>query len=122
MIGEAQSVVADFKALTSQAWHLFPQKRTKLDATTKRGVYIIASPAGKIVHVGSTPRAKLGIEQRLKNHLAGQSSFAKKSLNGKGSKLRGGYRYCFLKIGKKRQRALVEAYAIGRLCPKHLGA
>ncbi len=37
--------VANSKALTSQAWHMFSPKRTKLVATTKRGVYVIASPA-----------------------------------------------------------------------------
>ncbi|MCK4403819.1 MAG: hypothetical protein KAW02_01890 [candidate division Zixibacteria bacterium] len=75
----------------------------------------------RVVHVGRTRKAKDGIHQRLKNHLYGRSSFADHCLSGKGSKLRRGYKYRYLEVENGRERALLESYAIGHLCPLHLG-
>jgi hypothetical protein len=60
-------------------------------------------------------------DTRLANHLHGLSSFTKHYLEGKGSKLRQGYSYRCLPVKNLRRRALLEAYAIGCLCPKHIG-
>ena len=119
---ETLNVAQSLERLSRQPWREFPQPREKLEAEAKRGVYVIADPAGKIVHIGSTPRARRGIEQRLKNHLAGKSSFVRRHLGGKGHRLRKGYKYQFLVVENSRHRALLEALAIGVLCPEHLGA
>jgi excinuclease UvrABC nuclease subunit len=99
----------------------FPPIRGRLDAPTDPGVYIIYSPESEVLHVGSTPRARNGLRQRLKNHLQSKSSFVRSYLAGDGSKLRQGYRYKYLIVPDSRERALLEALAIGTLCPKHLG-
>lgn len=100
---------------------LFPKSGERLTASTKQGVYIIANGKNTILHVGKTARAKGGIRQRLNNHLHGQSSFTIKYLTGNGSKLRGVCKYKYIEVPNPRLRALLEAYAISNLCPKHLG-
>jgi hypothetical protein len=87
----------------------------------KHGVYIIYSPRGVVLHVGRTLRGKRGLRQRLNNHLHGASSFTIQHLEGNGVQLRGSHRFSFLEIADPRTRALVEAFAVGSLCPKHLG-
>ena len=69
----------------------FPCLRESLDAPDLQGVYIIYEPLGRVVHVGCTPRARGGIAQRLRDHMANRSSFTTKFLEGEGSKLRRGY-------------------------------
>jgi hypothetical protein len=110
-----------FVSLNRAPLREFPAPRKRLDAPTRQGVYVIYSPSGKILHVGSTPRAKKGIAQRLRNHMATQSSFTIKSLGKDGSRLRRGYKFRCLIVPGQRQRALLEALAIGRLCPAHIG-
>lgn len=100
---------------------LFPKLRGKLNAPVKLGVYVIHDPKGHVVHVGRTPIAKGGIAQRLRNHMSGVSSFSRNFLNGDGSKLREKYTFKCVEVENPRIRALLEAYAVGRLCPKHLG-
>jgi len=73
------------------------------------------------MHVGSTPWAKRGIAQRLRDHLAGRSSFTAKMFNRDGSRLRNGYTFRCLPVQNDRHRALLESLAIGQLCPKHIG-
>lgn len=99
----------------------FPPKGSRLDATKSQGVYIIFDRNGLVAHVGRTHRAKKGINQRLNNHLQGKSSFVKIHLNGKGARLRQGFCYQFLVVENHVQRALLEALALGRLCPLHIG-
>ncbi len=99
----------------------FPAAGERLDVPDLHGVYIIYSPKGRLVHVGRTVRGKRGLYQRLNNHLHGKSSFVIKALDGKGSNLRRGYKYRYISIENSRLRALLEAFAIGQLCPDHLG-
>ncbi len=73
------------------------------------------------MHVGRTLRGKGGIHQRLNNHLHGQSSFTAVKFDRMGWKLRNGYEYQYLEVRNSRKRALLEAYAIGMLCPNHIG-
>lgn len=101
--------------------HSFPGNRERLEGPKKKGVYIIYSPQGRVLHVGSTPWAKGGLAQRLRDHLAGRSSFVIKMFDGDGSKLRVQYKYQCLVVTNHRHRALLEALAIGQLCPKHIG-
>lgn len=120
MAPEKQKVKKLFKALCKQPMWQFPQARRKLEAPLKPGVYIIRK--GRVVlHVGRTVRGRGGLQQRLKNHLHGNSSFTNEYLNGKGDKLRKGHTFQLLVVKNRRLRALLEAYATGKLCPKHIG-
>jgi len=110
-----------FARLVSEPKRKFPPPRGRLRAPTARGVYVIYDPRGRPAHVGGTPRAKKGIAQRLRDHLAGRSSFVIRHLKSKPSKLRGRYEFQCLPVADARRRALLEAYAIGQLCPAHIG-
>jgi len=99
----------------------FPRSGEKLQAPSGRGVYLIYDGRGRVVHVGRTPKARGGIAQRLRDHMAAASSFTLQYLKGKGSKLRGNYSYRCLVVENRRHRALLEAYATGCLCPAHIG-
>jgi hypothetical protein len=84
-------------------------------------VYLLFDASGEVAHVGRTTRARAGLFQRLRAHLAGRSSFVIGFLKGRRSKLRLGYSYSFIEVEDARLRALVEAYATGVLCPRHIG-
>ena len=99
----------------------FPERRRRLDAPKEKGVYVIYKPDGRAAHVGSTPNARNGIAQRLGNHMSGLSSFTSQYLEGDGDLLRGKYRFRCLVVQNARKRALLEAFAIGQLCPLHIG-
>jgi len=106
--------------LLAQPQITFPERGQPLAAPCAQGVYIIRKDR-RVMHVGRTVRGKKGLYQRLRNHLSGQSSFTKTSLGGRGHELRGVYTYQYLEVEDARQRALVECYAAGVLCPAHLG-
>jgi hypothetical protein len=120
---EAAIVSKKFKQLKSAKRFEFPKPRGKLEAPNKRGVYVIYGRTGKVLHVGATPRGKNGIANRLRNHLQTQSSFAWNfpQLKRQGSRLREGYKFSFLAVQNPHIRAFLESYAIGRLCPRHIG-
>lgn len=120
MTSERQKVEEVFTELCKQSKSQFPSKRKRLEAPSDPAVYVIRK--GEIVlHVGRTLRGKDGFYRRLKNHLYGSSSFTKKYLKGNGAVLRKRHTYQFVVVEDPRLRALVEAYAIGMLCPKHIG-
>ena len=119
MTSERRLIQGLFKKLWVQPAHSFPQ-HGPLNAAKKQGVYIIRK--GRVVlHVGRTLRGKNGLHQRLNNHLYGSSSFTNEYLEGEGARLRKGHTYQYLSLGNPRQRALLEAYGVGTLCPKHVG-
>jgi len=118
---ERRAVIALFRQLCRQTTVPFPQPYHRLKAPCARGVYVIRDPGGRVVHVGRTPRAKNGLRQRLKAHLAGQSSFVRNYLAKDGSRLRSGYTFQYLEVEDARKRALLEAFATAWLCPDHLG-
>jgi len=118
---ERRKLEALFDELIHTRRRGFPVAGQKLDAPTQKGVYVIYSPHDLVLHVGSTPWAKKGIAQRLRDHVAGKSSFTIQYLKGAGYKLRRRYKFCCLKVKSGRKRALLEAYAIGHLCPRHIG-
>jgi hypothetical protein len=99
----------------------FPKRRQPVKATNAPGVYIILSKSDRVLHVGRTLRGDHGLRQRLYGHLNGQSSFVSTFLKGNKSRLRKGYKYKLIEVMRPRQRALLEHYAIGVLCPAHLG-
>lgn len=113
-----------FRQLKAKQPELFPQERRPLNVTTKHGVYIIYSPGRKILHVGRTLRGRKGLRQRLNNHLQGQSSFTVSYFKNRKKSpklLRRRYKFAYVEVNNSRMRALLEAYAVGMLCPIHLG-
>jgi len=118
---EQEIVTALFEDLVRSPLKSFPVHREKIDAPNEQGVYIIYGPREVVLHVGRTPYAKSGIAQRLRNHMAGASSFTVRHLERDGSKLRHGHSFRCLVVEDQRHRALLEAYATGRLCPAHIG-
>lgn len=99
----------------------FPGANQGVAAPGTHGVYVIYSPHGVPLHVGRTLRGQKGLLQRLRNHVQGKSSFVIRFLNGRGSRLRRRYTFAFIEVPNPRIRALLEAYAVGHLCPEHLG-
>jgi len=121
MDNESQEVKNLFAKLCAQLKQRFPQDRQRLNAPSEPGVYIIRKEE-TVLHVGRTLHGGRGIHQRLKNHLHGSSSFTNKYLRGNGAILReDGHTYQYLKLEDPRKRALLEAYAVGTLCPRHIG-
>ena len=120
---EYQRIEKLFKELCEQRLYDFPAKgyTESIVVPNRQGVYIIFGSNNSVLHVGRTQRGKNGLRQRLNNHLLGQSSFVEQHLNGRRGTLRKGYKFKYLVIKNPRERALVEALAIGRLCPKHVG-
>ncbi|HEX3666038.1 MAG TPA: GIY-YIG nuclease family protein [Rhizomicrobium sp.] len=120
---EQRQIELLFKRLLESPLKKFPSMGRKVDAPNLKGVYVIYDPKRRVLHVGSTPRAKKGIYQRLRDHIASQSSFTQKWFKGqrKGVRLREGYGFRCLPVAKPRERALLEALAIGLLCPAHIG-
>jgi hypothetical protein len=121
MTREQRTLKRLFRQLTKAKRKSFPHPRESLDAPDRQGVYIIYDPRGRVVHVGCTPRARDGIWQRLRDHMANKSSFTTKHLDDEGSRLRRGYSFQCLVVNDARYRVLLEALTIGRLCPAHIG-
>lgn len=121
MTREQALVRKHFARLLKAPRKSFPASRAPLMCTRKQGVYLIVDSRGRVAHVGRTTRARAGIFQRLKAHLAGRSSFVIKFLKNERVALRRGYQFAFVEIAHARKRALVEAYATGILCPRHVG-
>jgi len=120
-VREREKVCALLRELDAQPVFMFPKLGDSIEAPESQGVYLILRRGGRVVHVGRTHRAKLGLAQRLRNHLRGNSSFTKAYLAGDGGKLRGRFRYKYLEVDRPRTRALLEAAATGWYCPRHLG-
>ena len=95
----------------------FPKARSTPNAPKKGGVYVIHGPTGTVLHVGKG----CDISQRLHDHLFNRSAFTTKYLSGNGRILRKGHFFRCLVVSDARKRALLEALAIGKLCPKHIG-
>ena len=121
MTQEPKTIHQLLQKLIHSELHCFPPHRQPLEAPTEHGVYIIFNPKNQVVHAGRSVRGRSGLHQRLTDHLYANSSFAGNYLKGDGSKLRHGYKFKYLVIPDPRKRALVEALAIGTLCPLHLG-
>jgi hypothetical protein len=127
MSREQKAIKTLFVELTRSPLQTFPEPRGRLDTPNEQGVYIIYDPRGRVIHVGRTPSGDGGLRQRLNNHLHGASSFTVKYLKGHGAKLRRdpkrnrNHQYRCLVVKNPRHRALLEAYAVGFLCPAHVG-
>ena len=115
------SIIEDlFVKLTSSKFYIFPIKG-KINVSEKHGVYIIYNPKNKVLHVGNTPSGRKGLNQRLYNHISCAGVFHKKYLEPNKIKMRGTHKFKYLEVDNIRQRALLEAYTAGKLCPIHFG-
>lgn len=122
MVGESAKIREYFNRLRRARRYRFPPLRQPLNCPPKHGVYLIFSPRGRVAHVGRTTRTGSGLLDRLRAHLAGNSSFVDKYLTKRRRYLlRRGYTYSWVLVPSPRHRALVEALATGRLCPLHIG-
>jgi hypothetical protein len=118
---EREEIGILYESLLQQTKHVFPQPRQSFEVPVKHGVYVIYQ-AEDVLHVGRTIRGEQGLRQRLGNHLRGKSSFARVYLSRDGNKLRDkSFLFQFLEVPDPRKRALLEALAIGKLCPRHIG-
>ena len=99
----------------------FPVKGKSINVSGNQGVYVIYSPTDCVLHVGTTKRAKGGLNQRLNNHRNGASSFSINYLMPQNLILSNGYYFRYLEVHDPRERVLLEALTIGLLCPEHIG-
>ena len=112
------TTVSDLKVLFAKLQraerHPFPKVRGRMtNAPDEPGVYIVYAPrSGRVFYVGKTARQTL--RGRLTSHLNGKSPHH-------GKKWRNGYTFQCLPFRSTRKRTLLEAYAIGCLCPKYAG-
>jgi hypothetical protein len=118
---EGQEIKRLFTRLKKAKRITFPLLPKHLDVPDEKGVYIIRNPRGTVCHVGCAPRGKRGLYQRLRNHMDTQSSFTIAKTKWHGKKLRGKYKFQFLVVTNSRNRMLLEALAVGTLCPLHIG-
>lgn len=109
------------EALTRAPIFLFPAGRESINVPRTLGVYVIRDPDEAVVYGGRTTRARNGLHQRLRNHLAGKSALVKGLLQGDTTRLRAGFSYQFLEVSDDRERALLEHIATAWHCPKVLG-
>lgn len=116
-----RQVRALFARLMKRPLDQFPEEGRITDAPDTHGVYVIYGPRKHVLHVGASIRGKGGLRQRLNNHLDGNSSFVAKYLHHERGRLRRGCFFQYIKVNRPRTRAYLEHYAIGFLCPSHIG-
>lgn len=117
---EAERIKELFNTLINSELYKFPIAG-KVVVSKDQGVYIIFNSESCAAHVGNTVRGKEGLNQRLNNHLKNQSTFAQKFISPNNYSLRSEFRYQYIVVPSARDRALLQALAIGLLCPLHLG-
>lgn len=117
---EQAEVIRLFNLLKRADLHAFPASGRPV-APASHGVYAIYSTGEDVLHVGRTVRGRKGLRQRLGNHLTGTSSFRNQFLRPAAIDLRAGYGYRYILVEDPRLRALLEAFAIGSMCPAHIG-
>ena len=115
---EAAAIESMFSELMRAPTQSFPKAHSSPNAPKKAGIYVIHGPRGTVLHVGRG----CDIAQRVREHLFIALPSPPQYLSGKGSALRNrGHSFRYLVVSDARNRALLEALAIGRLCPKHIG-
>lgn len=119
-MNEPEEIMNLHKALIQSDQYTFPTKG-KVKVSEKHGVYIVYSPADKVLYVGNTPSGEKGLDQRLYNHVTGASSFSKQYLEPQNISLRSGYKYRIIELSSPRKREPLEALTAGLLCPVHIG-
>lgn len=102
LMSEAQEIRELFDKLAGETERTFRARGQKLDAPD---------------HLGEST----SIAGRLRGHMGNASSYVNQYLKHMGSQLRGAYKFRCLPIDDSRQRMLLQALAIGLLCPRHIG-
>jgi excinuclease UvrABC nuclease subunit len=116
--GEANAVQTLFRSLITAPLREFPRAGPP-SVERESGVYVVYDLNGAVLHVGRTTKGTL--RNRLNNHLHGQSSFTRSFVAPRQLDVRSACRFRYLVVPDARRGALLEAHAIGRLCPAHLG-
>ena len=98
----------------------FTNKGESVKVSVNQGVYFIQNDS-EVLHVGNTVRGKGGLNQRLNNHRTGTSSFRKNYLKPNGIKLNSNFNFKFIELENPRERMLLQALIIGKLCPAYIG-
>tara|TARA_R110000744_G_scaffold99311_1_gene191750 strand:- start:850 stop:1233 length:384 start_codon:yes stop_codon:yes gene_type:complete len=98
----------------------FTNKGESVNVSTNQGVYLIQNDS-EVLHVGNTVRGKGGLNQRLNNHRAGTSSFRNNYLKPNGIKLNSYFHFKYIELENPRERMLLQALIIGKLCPAYVG-
>lgn len=119
-MSEFKEIKGLFKELKAAPKFMFPARGIG-QVPSPQGVYFITDPGGTVLDVGKTDGGKEGLVQRIKNQIEGKSSFSRLYLKPKNIILKNWAYYQFLPVPADRTRALLEHYAIGRLCPDHIG-
>ena len=120
VLKEPDKILRLFKELKKSKLYLFPSKG-KVNVSIRHGVYIILDPKGRVLHVGNTPYGKLGLNQRLYNHISSTGVLYREYLRPNNLNLRNGYSFKYIEVDNTRERALLEALTAGLLCPVHFG-
>lgn len=110
-----------FNQLTTAKVCHFTQSGTRVNISNEQGVYVIYSPQKKVLHVGRTAGGNNGLNQRLNNHRTGKSSFKRMYLQKHKISLNPKYSFRFIEVSDPKIRTFLEAYAIGSMCPAHIG-
>jgi hypothetical protein len=118
---EPETIQSLFEQLMAAQKFEFPRSPTRVEAPWEQGVYIIYDPHDAVAHVGRK-LGEYGLFGRMGDHINGYSSFHQHPLKPEGQKVSDGFLYAWLTNDSPRTRALLEAYATGRLCPAHIGA
>lgn len=103
-----------FEKLQAATLQRFPAEGQKFSAPTQPGIYVLYGSRGKVRYVGQA-RGSQGLRARLMAHLNHHWHTAKY-----GSKFRTHGSFRCLVVQNERQRALLEAYATGCLCPAYM--
>jgi excinuclease UvrABC nuclease subunit len=114
-LDEPEAIRTLFAKLQLAPLQRYPRLGEQLGAPQLPGVYIVYGIRGKVRYVGLA-RGRGGLRSRLATHLRSHWHEAK---YGRNFKTHGSFRW--LVVENERQRALLECYAAGCLCPVYIG-
>lgn len=96
-------------------------KEGRIELPETEGVYLLLNKKDEVLLVGKTEGGKGGLRSRINTQLFGSSPFRKMYLLPSGIDIRKKHFVHWLTIESERDRILVEAYAMGKLCPAFIG-
>jgi excinuclease UvrABC nuclease subunit len=116
---ESKKVKKLVKKLEKAEILAFPEEG-KIELPEVEGVYAIVNKKDEVIHVGKTEGGLGGLFARLNGHLYGKSALRKAYLAPNEINLRNKCGVKWVEVKTERLRYLVEARAIGKLCPAYL--
>jgi excinuclease UvrABC nuclease subunit len=117
---EGKKIKKLFKKLCKSEGVLVP-KEGRIELPETEGVYLLLNKKDEVLLVGKTEGGKGGLRSRINSQLFGASPFRKMYLLPSGTDIRKKHYVHCLAIESERDRILVEAYAMGKLCPEFIG-